>query len=71
MKINYKVKEEIKSIIDQQELQARDSAGVRWCRCEKCKVVAPVDEFIMYGGIGRINLGLCRKCEEKNRRMKK
>lgn len=69
--MKYKVKKEIKFIIDQQEFQARDSVGVRWCRCEKCKVVAPVDAFVMYGGINRINLGLCRKCEEKSRRIRK
>ena len=46
----------------QQERQARDPAGRRWVKCEKCGKVKPVDEFMMYGGAGRINLGTCYDC---------
>ena len=49
----------------QQERQARDALGRRWARCEICGEVKPVDEFMMYGGAGRVNLGTCYDCGRK------
>lgn len=57
--------EAILSNIDQQETQVRDSRGVRYVKCEICGKVADSNEFVEYGGIGRINKGICRDCQRK------
>jgi len=51
--------------LDQQEFQARDQLGRRWVRCERCGEAKPVEEFMMYGGLGRVNLGVCYDCGRK------
>lgn len=61
---------EIKEQINQQEDIARDAQGVRWVRCEYCGKIAPADEFVIYGGIGTINLGICRHCMYNNPKVK-
>lgn len=34
-------------------------------RCERCGEAKLVDEFMMYGGAGRVNLGVCYDCGRK------
>jgi len=58
-------KVEILEQLDQQEHQARDPLGRRWVRCERCGEAKLVDEFMMYGGAGRVNLGVCYDCGRK------
>lgn len=53
--------------LHQQEFQARDSLGRRWARCERCGEAKLVDEFMMYGGAGRVNLGVCYDCGRARR----
>lgn len=50
----------------QQETQVRDSVGNRWVKCEYCEKIAKTDEFVFYGGLGRVNLGICRDCSYNN-----
>lgn len=54
--------------MDQQEQVVKDSTGKRLIKCEKCGKITSCDEFIDYGGINRINLGLCRACCRSNSR---
>ena len=56
---------EIEEQLQQQEHQARDSLGRRWVRCEKCGKAKLADEFMIYGGQGRMNLGTCYECSER------
>ena len=51
---------------EQQEHQARDPWGDRWVKCENCGKVDLEREFRSYGGPGRLNLGICRKCADEN-----
>lgn len=60
-------KEEILSIIDQQDYPARDSHGRRWVRCEKCGEVKLEEYFPFYGGTNHINLGICYECSKSSR----
>ena len=66
--------EEIKRLIEpqmhQQEEVVRDKQGRRWVKCEYCNKIAPADEFVVYGGIGTINLGICRHCMHNNPKVK-
>ena len=52
------------SEIDQQEQPVLDAWGNRWVRCEFCKEVKEVSEFVSFGGRGRVNLGRCQKCKD-------
>ena len=54
---------EVAEQLRQQEHQVRDALGRRWVVCEKCGKAKLVDEFRIYGGAGRINLGICYDCE--------
>lgn len=54
--------EEVKDKFVQQNMQIRDKYDVRWVQCEYCGKIAPDGQFISYGGINRINLGICRDC---------
>lgn len=55
-------KESVLQQIDQQEKQAIDAFGRRWIRCEICGEVKTKEQFPIYGGPGRINLGKCYSC---------
>lgn len=57
-----KRKDSILPMIEQQERQVRDEAGVRWIRCEICGEVKEEAEFVSYGGRGRLNIGKCKSC---------
>lgn len=49
--------------LQQQEVQARDSEGNRWLKCECCGKIAKESEFKSYGGINHVNLGICYDCK--------
>jgi len=55
-------KQEVLPLMEQQREQARDSLGKRWVKCEKCGVIDTDDKFAIYGGQGRMNLGICNNC---------
>ena len=48
--------------INQQERQIRDDSGKRWIMCQYCGKVDTDDAFVVYGGAGTINMGICRDC---------
>ncbi|GEM_PF-353357 len=52
--------------INQQEEQVRDSQGRRWVKCEFCGKIALESKFSSYGGVNRINLGICHECQKNN-----
>ncbi len=53
--------------LNQQETQVRDAYGNRWIRCEICGKIAIDSEFSSYGGLGRVNLGICKACMKNTR----
>ena len=57
----------IHELLDQQEVPARDSRGNRWVRCEFCHKEDMDSEFASYGGRGRINIGICKKCSSEGK----
>ncbi len=58
-------KKEILLLISQQANQARDSTGHRWVKCELCGCIETEDKFCSYGGMNRVNLGVCYSCSRK------
>lgn len=50
---------------DQQEEQVRDNQDRRWIQCEVCGKIDPDQEFAIYGGVNRLNLGICSNCYRK------
>lgn len=62
-----KRKSEIINRMNQQEEQVRDSADIRWIKCEICGKIGEDAEFSNYGGEGHLNLGVCCDCTRKNR----
>lgn len=42
--------------------QIIDEKGNRWVKCEYCGKFDIVDEFVRYGGPGKINIGQCKEC---------
>lgn len=61
---------EVMQQIERQDVQARDEHGVRWIRCEYCGKIATEADYVIYGGIGRMNLGICRDCMRNNPKAK-
>lgn len=59
-------KQNMRTGFEQQETQVRDAEGNRWVKCEYCEKIAKTDEFVFYGGLGHINLGICRDCSYNN-----
>ena len=53
--------------LDQQEVPVRDARGNRWVRCEFCHKEDIDSEFASYGGKGRINIGVCKKCSSEGK----
>jgi DNA helicase-2/ATP-dependent DNA helicase PcrA len=64
---NQRCRDEISSIIDQQEYPARDSLGRRWVRCEECGKIEMERDFSTYGGRNHVNLGICYSCMRKKK----
>lgn len=60
-----KMYDEVKDRFTQQEHIIRDSSGTRWIKCEKCGVIGLERNFVSYGGINHINLGICKSCSRK------
>ena len=58
--------DEILKIIDQQDYKALDALGRRWVRCKKCGVIKQAECFPSYGGLNRVNLGICSVCARKS-----
>ena len=56
---------EVKDQFGQQTKIIRDRFGNRWIKCEKCGVVGQEGEFVSYGGKNRVNLGMCKKCNNR------
>ena len=49
----------------QQDAWVIDPNGNRWLRCEYCGKIAKEEEFPVRGGSGKINLGTCKTCMNK------
>lgn len=56
----------LEDVFIQQETQIRDADGNRWIKCEFCGKIALEKEFNLYGGPGRVNLGICYDCSRSN-----
>lgn len=54
-----------KSDFEQQVKQVRDDDGNRYVKCESCGNIVSTDDCVSYGGINRVNFGLCRRCAYK------
>lgn len=63
-------KRNMESNFSQQETQVRDANGNRWIKCEICGKIAMENKFNSYGGIGHINLGICKECSSNRRVLK-
>ena len=60
--------EEVKDELDQQEHEVLDHTGRRWLKCERCGWIAPLYKYTVYGGVNKMNLGMCEKClKEKHK----
>ena len=59
---------EVKDKFTQQEHPIFDSSRRRWIKCEVCGEIKPISAFSTYGGLGRVNLGLCAQCHHSHRR---
>ena len=46
--------------------QVRDLDGNRWIKCEQCGAVKLDRHFVVYGGRGKLNVGLCAECSRKH-----
>ena len=61
--------EEIKMLteqLNQQERVVYDSRNRRLIKCEKCGKIGYEGQFCIFGGKGRVNLGICLGCEKRN-----
>ncbi len=59
---------EVKDKFTQQEYQIRDSLGRRWIQCELCGEINQEANFVSYGGVNHVNLGVCYKCSHRDKR---
>lgn len=59
--------EEILKLMEQQDMPAIDSRGIRWIKCEKCGCIGADDIFVSYGGKNHVNLGICYDCSDSKR----
>ncbi len=58
----------MKDELDQQEHEVLDHTGRRWLKCERCGWIAPLYKYTVYGGVNKMNLGMCEKClKEKHK----
>lgn len=61
-----KEKKKIEEMFTGQQVTAiRDRWGVRWVQCEKCHKIKQEFDFGSYGGVGRVNLGICKEYYRK------
>ena len=59
-------KQNLETKLSQQEAPVKDAEGNRWIKCRSCGKAAKDSEFVSYGGIGHINLGICKECAAKD-----
>lgn len=59
-------KQSLEARLSQQETPVKDTEGNRWIKCRSCGKAARDSEFVSYGGIGHINLGICKECAAKD-----
>ena len=57
--------ETVKSCFNQQDKIIRDQFGIRWIQCERCGRIGQEGDFVSYGGKNHVNLGVCKKCQNK------
>lgn len=53
---------DILQIVDNNNRVARDENGTRWVKCEICGKVMTVNNFCSYGGVDKLNIGICYTC---------
>ena len=58
---------EVKDKFTQQQERILDHTGQRWIKCEECGEIKPDYDFASYGGINRVNSGICSCCSRKRR----
>lgn len=58
-------KEIIGMDFSRQDIQIRDSSGVRWVQCKYCGKITPEYSFSSYGGDHGMNYGICKECYNK------
>ncbi len=56
---------DVKDLFTQQNRIIRDRYEKRWVMCKKCGKIKRQEEFVSYGGLMHINLGLCKECGRK------
>ena len=49
------------------EQRTVDRFNRRWILCEECSEIKQETQMAIYGGIGRINRGVCSSCSRKGR----
>lgn len=49
------------------EQRTVDRFNRRWILCEECSEIKQETQMAIYGGIGRMNRGLCSSCSRKGR----
>jgi len=57
--------EQVKDLFTQQETVICDKYDNRWVQCEQCGLIKQDFEFTSYGGLNRVNLGVCADCNRK------
>jgi hypothetical protein len=64
-----KKEEEFKNLFgsdfSKQDKPIKDADGNRWIQCEVCGKKAKENDFLSYGGLNRVNLGLCKECSAR------
>jgi len=55
-------KAEILPLLDRTDVIAKDSSGVRWVRCEQCGRIDENEQFPIFGGSKKLNVGICNHC---------
>ena len=61
-KYRVKLYNEVKDQDFTQQTKIIDSAGRRWVKCEICGRILPATDFVTYGGLNHVNLGICKSC---------
>lgn len=51
----------------QQTVPVKDAEGNRWIKCEFCGLIAKDNKFVSYGGMDKVNLGICKKCSAEGK----
>ena len=54
----------VEDALNSPDTPAIDPDGNRWVRCEFCGYKGKENNFVTFGGTGRVNLGRCKKCRK-------